>query len=113
VINILNYKREPNGKASGESVMRGDSPLANPYRVKPWGEYERGETLPLYKEWLEYNYLNDPIVYNEVHRLYDKWRKESSLSLVCCCWPLACHTEILRDFIYKLALLDTLLEGEK
>lgn len=106
---ILNHKYEPMGKAAGYCIMRGHSPLANPYPVKPWGPYERGETLPLYDQWLRNKYYveRDIQVVFIINKLYREWVRTGELRLVCCCKPLACHGDIIANLLTEI-LIDNL-----
>ena len=103
-ISILNYKYEKLGKASGYNIMRGYSSLANPYKVKPWGPYERGETLELYRDWLYNKYYieKDQEVIKEIDSLRQKLIKERKIKLVCACFPAKCHGEIIKNLLFQL-----------
>lgn len=76
------------------------SPLANPYKVKPHGSYERSESVALYRRWLwnEVKSETGP-AFEELCRLVELARHKD-LHLVCWCKQLevnvACHGDIIR-----------------
>lgn len=84
---------------SYQSVMR-PSPLGNPYKVKPSGPYNRSEAVDLYKTWLEGQIAtgNAPVI-AELDRLVNIAMDTGELNLVCCCKPLACHADIIREVL--------------
>lgn len=79
------------------------SPLGNPYKVKPYGPYERGETIHLYRRWLwkEIKRGTGP-AFDELRRLV-KMAQRGDLRLICWCKQpganVACHGEVIRDAI--------------
>ena len=76
------------------------SPLGNPYRVKPFGPYERDESvLVLYRRWL-WDQMKDTTgdPYRELQRLRTLAQKEP-ISISCWCVPDRCHGEIVKAAI--------------
>lgn len=106
MIVVLNYKYNKLGKQAGYNIMRGYSALANPYKVKPWGPYERGETLDLYKDWLYNKYYQekDSEIIREINLLLNKYIKEKEIKLVCACTPAPCHGDVISKLIYELCI---------
>lgn len=80
-------------------VGRG-SPLGNPFKVKPHGPHERGETIPLYEQHLrERISAGDPNVRAELNRIYQHAREHDETLLMCYCAPRACHADIIKKII--------------
>lgn len=80
------------------------SPLGNPYRVKPFGPYERDESVfTLYKQWLwrEMRKADSPAL-KELLRL-KQLAETGPLNIACWCAPLSCHGEIIRSAIEYLS----------
>jgi hypothetical protein len=79
------------------SIMR-PGPLGNPFRVKPYGPYDRGEAVRKYRAW-----FMSPDPGAVTHR-----RIASSLPrdavLECCCKPLACHGDVIAEYRNRLEL---------
>ena len=69
--------------------------LANPFKVKPYGPYERGETLEHYEAYLRERIAqrDDPIcgAFNRIW-LAAKWRE---VEFECFCAPQKCHGDVL------------------
>jgi len=83
--------------ATGEYIGR-PSVLGNPFMVKPHGPYERGETIELYRKWLNDQIHENESVVKELQRLCDLDR-EGDLTLVCWCAPLPCHGDVVKSCI--------------
>ena len=80
------------------------SPLGNPYKVKPYGPYERNESVfTLYRQHL-WDQIKDTQseVFKELVRLLDL-AKDQPLNLACWCAPESCHGEVIRNAIKYLA----------
>jgi hypothetical protein len=82
------------------------SVLGNPFKLKPYGPYDRGTTIKLYKKWL-WNQMNnkESAVYSELQRLKDI-ADQGDLDLVCWCAPEACHGDIIKAAIEWLGSKD-------
>lgn len=94
VINVLNKHH----RCTGEYIGRG-SPLGNLYKLKPYGPYERDESISLYDAWLQGKITtNDPAVIDELNRLADIALVQP-LNLVCFCAPKACHGDVIKRVI--------------
>lgn len=101
-IRVLNYKLEKYGKNSGECIMRGRSPLANPFPVEPWGPYKRGESLVLYEPWIRSKIAEqDLLILKELDRLKHILLSKGELGLVCGCFPKACHGDIIKTILLE------------
>ena len=74
------------------------SVLGNPYRVS----MGREKCIELYREWLRREWVKGGDVKNELLRLVEL-SKEGDLVLICWCKPLACHGDVLKDAIEKIA----------
>lgn len=75
------------------------SPLANPYRVRPHGPYDRGEALVLYEGWLRSQLeARSPAVAGEMNRLYGLARA-GKLALRCFCAPHPCHGDVIAKIL--------------
>jgi hypothetical protein len=85
-----------NSKVQGISIMRGKSALANPYRIGVDGD--RAQVIEKYRHWLWAQLQGDVgnPVNMELKRLLAVARK-GSLALVCCCKPLPCHGDVIRN----------------
>lgn len=104
MINIINHYHHPEGKRAGELVMRG-TPLGNPFRLEDYSG-DRDKVYDLYETWLrDQIQKKNPIVIEEINRLYCKWKSEGVLNLVCCCAPKRCHAESIRKEIMKMSPL--------
>ena len=103
-IKIVNYKYHPKGRAAGYCVQRKYSPLGSPFPVKPWGPYERGETIPLYEEWLYRKYYveRDTKIVFTINKLYRQWLRDGELILVCGCKPLDCHADVIAKLLTEI-----------
>jgi hypothetical protein len=82
---------------------RKGSPLGNPFKVKPWGPYERDESVLVhYRAWLWTEMQNrSGEVYRELIRLA-LIAKAGPLTLACWCAPETCHGEIIKRAITYL-----------
>jgi len=77
------------------------SVLGNPFRG------ERMQAIAQYKVWLEAEYAKGEEVYVEITRIANLAR-EQDVVLGCWCAPLACHTEVIRDFIEYISKLHSI-----
>ena len=73
------------------------SPLANPFRAKAFGELSRadfggrGQTLPHYKRWLwQCNQAGDEAVLDALRAI------DASSVLICWCKPGPCHGDVVK-----------------
>ena len=89
-----------NAGVKGISVMRGKSALANPYCIRVDGD--RAQVIAKYRAWLWLEMKNPSSnVSMELKRLLNIARK-GSLVLVCCCKPLDCHGDVIRNCLVWL-----------
>ena len=99
--------------AAGERVCR-PSPLGNPFSHRP-SRFEvievgsRAEAIARYRTWLRAR-LEDPgsPQSREVARLLALYRARGHLALLCYCYPLSCHAEVIRDLIHEKLKCDNL-----
>lgn len=72
--------------------------LANPFEMSI---YDRQTSARLYKDWL-YEQISDGNT-KVVEALDDimKAHKIHNVVLVCWCWPLKCHAEVIREYIKR------------
>ena len=73
--------------------------LANPFKLKPRGKFERGESISRYKQWLEHKIeVRDPAVCAALNVI---WRaaKQGDAELECFCAPLPCHGDVVKQVI--------------
>lgn len=57
----------------------------------------REESIEKYKVWFDDKMLNDVNFNNEFEKLYQGWKKDGSLFLVCWCKPHACHGDYILE----------------
>lgn len=90
-------------KSSG--VGRGCKPLhalANPFKVKPYGPYERGETVELFEAYLrEKIAAKEPVVCRALNTLW-LTAKEQEVELECFCKPHGCHGDVIKRIIEEV-----------
>lgn len=79
-------------------VGRG-SPLGNPFKVKPWGPYERGETLNLYRDWLLNELPTNQRVKNALNDIWWRVKQGERVRLMCFCKPAACHGDVIAELV--------------
>lgn len=102
VENLKHYRGR--GVYVGRKVgNRKGSLLANPFKIKPHGSYERGESIALYRRWLWKEMQNqNSSVYKEILRLK---QKAECGNLVLLCWckqpdeEVACHADVIKSCI--------------
>jgi len=80
------------------NIMR-PSPLGNPFKG------DRYETVPKYRKWLWSEIEKKELVWNMLTDLANE-SKSMDVYLVCCCAPLPCHGDIIKNAI------NWILEGE-
>lgn len=99
MIRVINKYREkpPHGAIN---IMRG-TVLGNPYRIGRDGN--RGDVIAKYHQHLRQQYRNNQVVRKLLHDLAKRYLKGETLVLVCCCKPMACHGDIVRYAIQKIA----------
>lgn len=82
-----------------EYIGRG-SPLGNPYPMENNTLAERDRVIALYKVWFNEKLKErDPVVCNELKRLYDLAKERGELILGCYCTPKRCHGEVIANFL--------------
>ena len=84
----------------GEGVYIGrPGILGNEFRVETWG---REKCIELYLGWLRKEWKINGVVKAELLRLVEL-SKKGDLVLVCWCKPLACHGDVIKDAVEKIA----------
>jgi len=76
----------------GIYVGRG-SVFGNPFVVGKDGTRE--EVIEKYRHWFWDKLKEDEIVSKEFFRLYELWRAHGNIALLCYCFPLACHSQVI------------------
>lgn len=76
------------------------SVLGNPFKLGRDGNRE--EVIEKYLKWLRWQYVVGGAVKQELLRLVEL-SKVGDLVLICWCHPEACHGDVLKDVIQKLA----------
>lgn len=103
VVNIKTFQGGPPEYIGRPMPGHTGSPLGNPFKVKPWGPYERNESVLVhYRAWLwkEMQKRSGP-VYRELIRLA-LIAQTGPLNLACWCAPETCHGEVIRNAIIYL-----------
>lgn len=104
-ITVVNIKSFPGPAEYIGRPMPGrkGSPLGNPYKIKPWGQYNRDESVLIhYRAWLWRELQKrSGEVYRELLRLASI-AKRRPLTLACWCAPATCHGEIIKNAITYL-----------
>lgn len=77
------------------------SPLGNPFKVKPYGPFERGETIEHYRAHLRERLAEGGAVAQELRRLRGILNAGSALELECFCKPRACHGDVVREALVE------------
>ena len=80
------------------------SPLGNPYKVKPYGPYDRGATLELYEEHLRGALIRRlPRVVASMQLIEDRVLSGETVRLMCFCKQagrdVACHGDVIKKII--------------
>lgn len=84
----------------GQGIYIGrPSILGNPFKVS---EYGRGNCIEPYRQWLRQEWVKGGKVRQELIRLAELSKRED-LVLVCWCKPLACHGDVIKDAVEKIA----------
>lgn len=104
MIYVCNKKNVPDleGKYKIINIMR-PNVLANIYSHNPNTAAKffvdtRKEAVALYKEYFLRELKKKGDFRNEVIRIY-KLAKEYDIYLLCCCKPLLCHGDIIKEFL--------------
>jgi hypothetical protein len=81
------------------------SPLYNPYKIGEDGD--RDIVINKYREYLLNNtkYQNNSIT-KELNRLLELYKEKGKLELVCWCNPLACHGDIIKEYLENRDISD-------
>lgn len=97
MITVVNYKHYD---GQGYNIMRwgfrgSKSRLGNPFRASVYG---REKCIDLYREWLRQKWVEGGVEKQELLKLVEIARG-GDLVLVCCCKPLACHGDVIKEAI--------------
>jgi len=76
----------------GIYVGRG-SVLGNPFVIGKDGD--RDEVIRKYRLWFWGKLREEEEVYREFLRICGIWEKQRSIALLCYCFPLACHAQVI------------------
>jgi hypothetical protein len=89
-------KHEPDAQYIGRG-----SPLGNPFRMND--ERDRDRVCDQYQVWFNDKVAaNDPVVMNELRRLY-RLAAKGDLKLGCFCAPRRCHGDTIKRFLLSHA----------
>jgi len=91
VVNVKNYK-----EGLGEYIGR-PSILGNPFVIGKDGS--RDEVIEKYRRWLWDEFKRGGKVRDELERLCKKVKDGNELVLMCWCWPLRCHGDVIKRCI--------------
>jgi hypothetical protein len=83
--------------------------LCNPYHMRD--ESERDSVIEKFKKWLMDLGDYSP-QWQEIERLYEKWKEEGELTLICYCAPKRCHGEVIKDLLINARIAED-ITGEK
>ena len=101
---MIEIKNKRNYSGDGVYVGRGrGSVLGNPFPTNN-GERTRDQSVDLYHDWLQSQWVKGGAVKNELLRLARFYKRTDHLILICWCAPKRCHSEIIRDAI--LGIID-------
>ena len=77
------------------------TPLGNPFPMDSGNG--RVEVIERYRIWLLKKLETNNPTTRAFLALVDVYQKTGELILICWCAPLACHAEVIRDFIMEMA----------
>jgi hypothetical protein len=79
------------------------SNLANPYHIGRDGT--RDEVIAKYREWLQ-GVLDSKkgYAYEEFISLFNRYRAGENITLLCYCYPLPCHGDVLLEALEKFVM---------
>lgn len=83
-------------KGDGFYVGR-PSPLGNPFILN--AKTSRAKAIEQYREWLLKRLETSNPTSKAFMALVEHYRREGIMTLICWCSPLACHAEIIREFV--------------
>ena len=94
VVNIYKYSGEIDSV-----IMRGRSPIANPYPMRDRSDMERTRVTIAFKKHLWADMQAHGAMYRELERLIEFGKKTGHLVLGCCCKPKPCHGDVVKSAI--------------
>lgn len=96
-VRIGNRRRGDEGIYVGRPSIFG-----NPFRVSE--DHGRADVIAQYEEWLavEMKRSTSPVV-SALKQLALRVAYGGNITLVCWCWPKACHADVIRHQILRLA----------
>ena len=105
-IRVVNTRTASREEIRASAYVGRGSPLGNPFKVKPWGPYDRGSTIPMYRFWLRERLAGrDRDVCSTMNDLYVRARHEArsggTLLLRCHRFPNPCHADVVREFLLE------------
>lgn len=62
---------------------------------------DREEAVALYEAWLKEQLRENAEVRKEMTNLYNKWREDGELNLICWCSPKRCHGDVIKEFLTR------------
>lgn len=100
-IHIRNIARPDDGPLLGVPIYVGrPSALGNPYVIGP--HIPREEVITEYRRWLleELDHVGEA---QHMFRRLQLLHKEFEITLLCWCYPKACHAAVIRSLLRKFA----------
>jgi hypothetical protein len=90
------------GTVARVNVMR-PTVLGNPYFLRRGASLEeRADCVPRYRDWLRKQYAAKGPVRAELEHLLEL-AQAGPVELVCCCAPLQCHADVIREALLGMA----------
>jgi hypothetical protein len=86
-------------RGNGILVCR-PSPLGNPFKISK--EMTRDMACDKYREWLLERLETENPTSKAFFTLLSFYLDEGELVLICCCCPLRCHAEVIRDLLMEV-----------
>lgn len=84
-------------KGNGIYIGRGSS-LGNPFKIGIDGSRE--DVIEFYKYYFREEMVkSESTLKTEVYHLIDILKEQKKLNLICFCYPLKCHGEIIKHFL--------------
>jgi hypothetical protein len=78
------------------------TPLGNPFRLK--NDEQREKVVARYATWLEEElHRGNREVAQALEELYQKLKRQGSLTLLCFCTPKRCHAEVIAERLGLMA----------
>lgn len=93
---LISIKNKKTYDGPGVYVGR-PTALGNPFKVGVHGS--RDEVVEKYRKWLEEAMEGDNPAMLMFTVMFDELVRDGEMTLICWCAPLACHAEVIKDFL--------------